>query len=225
MAEQHAEGSRTWQQTKSAMTRDAILTAALDCIYEHGYAHTTTAKIAEQAGLSRGAMLHHFANRFDLIRAAIDFLNTQRLERYAQEEQAVQSDAEATKIDAGIDVYWRQLNTRHFTVLLELRVASRTDPELRAVLEPALLAFEEQAARVTRQLFPDLARSQAFQRAILLTHYLLEGMAIARATDPRPIPETLLLDWLKSELRESFQDVQRPQDPDADHAPPPADPL
>ena len=128
----------------------------------------------------------------------------------------MQRDAQATRIDAGIDVYWHQLNTRYFTVLLELRVASRTDPELRAVLEPALSAFEEAAARVTRQLFPDLAQSRAFQRANLLTYYLLEGMAVARATDPRPIPETLLLDWLKAELRESFQDVQQPQAQDAD---------
>lgn len=208
MAEAESGGNRTWQQTKSALTRTAILEAALACIYDHGYANTTTEKIATRAGLSRGAMLHHFANRFELIRAAIEHLNQVRLNRYAAAQQAVQQDPAGTQIDAGIDVYWRQLNNRDFTVLLDLRVASRTDPELRAALDPALRAFEQQAAETTRQLFPDLARSAGFKRANLITFYLLEGMAVARATSTADIPEDLLLDWLKTELQRSFEDVQ-----------------
>ena len=59
---------KTWQQTKSENTRTAILDATLDCFYELGYGNTTTEKVAKQAGVSRGAMLHHFPSRKTLIR-------------------------------------------------------------------------------------------------------------------------------------------------------------
>ena len=39
-----------------------ILDAALDCFITIGYASTTTAKIADRARVSRGAMLHHFCS-------------------------------------------------------------------------------------------------------------------------------------------------------------------
>ena len=49
-----------WQAEKSAMTRSAILEATIQCLLELGYANTTTALIANYAGVSRGAMMHHF---------------------------------------------------------------------------------------------------------------------------------------------------------------------
>ena len=63
---------KTWQQTKSGRTRTTILNAAIDCFYELGSAPTTTERIAQQAGVSRGAMLHHFHTRRDLLQAAIE---------------------------------------------------------------------------------------------------------------------------------------------------------
>jgi hypothetical protein len=61
--------------------------------------------------------------------------------------------------------------------------------------------------KATRELFPDLAMSEEFRRANSLSLYLLEGMAANRFTrDPGPVVEELL-EWLKGELRRSFQDV------------------
>ena len=44
-----------WQAEKSALTRQAILEAAVRCFVEHGYANTTTAMISDEASVSRGA--------------------------------------------------------------------------------------------------------------------------------------------------------------------------
>ena len=198
---------KTWQQTKSENTRTAILDAAIECFYRLGYASTTTENIANAAGVSRGAMLHHFANRFELIRAAIEHLTAQRLDTYVREGTAVQQDPTQTRIDDGIDVYWRQLNTPAFIVFHELLVASRTDPELREAMIPAYEKFRDAAFESSRQMFPDLARSEAFLRANVLTQYLLEGMAIARITTKAPVPADLMLKWLKLTLKAEFSDV------------------
>ncbi len=210
------KGELTWQQTKSQLTRNAILQAAVDCFYELGYANTTTENIAQRAGVSRGAMLHHFPSRSGLIQATVKYLNQLRIEMFATEEKAVQHGAEYSRIEEGIDAYWAQLNTPTFVVFNELKVAARTDPELAAAVDPALEEFESAWYAAVKDVFPDLALSEAFDRANYLTKYLLEGMAIARASSGEKVPEKMMLGWLKRELRRSFQDVlgsvKRPQE-------------
>ena len=202
-----SKGELTWQQTKSQLTRNAILQAAVDCFYELGYANTTTENIANRAGVSRGAMLHHFPNRNDLIQATVRYLNQQRIEAFAREETAAQRGAEYSRIEEGIDAYWELLKTPVFIVFNELKVAARTDPELAAAVQPALIEFESAWYAAVKDVFPDLALSEAFERANYLTKFLLEGMAVARATGGEKVPEHMMLAWLKRELRRSFQDV------------------
>lgn len=199
---------KTWQQTKSERTRTSILDAAIDCFHELGYFNTTTENIAQRAGVSRGAMLHHFPTRADLIRAAVEHLNQLRLDRFTEEETRIQEGAEHTRVEEGIDAYWRQLNTREFVVFQELRVAARTDRELAAVLNPAMRAYDQAWGEATSQLFPDLAQSEGFARAVFVSRYLLDGLAMARMTTDGEIPEQLVMDWLKEELRRSFSDVR-----------------
>lgn len=206
-AEPAAETEKTWQQTKSGMTRTAILDAAVSCFYDLGYASTTTENIARRAGVSRGAMLHHFPTRFDLIMAAVEHINQKRLAMFAEEESRTQAGAEHSRIDEGIDVYWQQLNTPAFVVFTELQVAARTDKELEKVLIPALKEYERAWYEAVTQIFPDLALSEAFVRTSYLTKYLLEGMATSAMVDGQRVPERMMLDWLKRELRRSYQDV------------------
>ena len=80
------DGRKTWQQTKSENTRTVVLDAAVRCFYEQGYANTTTESIATVAGVSRGAMLHHFPTRFELIQATVEHLSKQWLDNYEAQE-------------------------------------------------------------------------------------------------------------------------------------------
>ena len=66
------------------MTRDRILEAAINCFVELGYTNVTTAKVASSAGVSRGAMLHHFPSKTELIQAAVEYLHDKLLEDYTQ---------------------------------------------------------------------------------------------------------------------------------------------
>ena len=199
--------AKTWQQTKSELTQTSILDAAVDCFFEFGYRNTTTEHVSKRAGVSRGAMLHHFPTRMDLIKATVLHLNGKRLDMFVEVETAVQRGAVYSRVGEGIDAYWEQLNTPVFVVFVELKMAARTDPELERVLLPALHDFQTAWEKNARRLFPDLALSEAFERASYLTRYLLEGMALACVVDGPEVPIRKMLDWLKRELRRSFQDV------------------
>ena len=79
----------SWQAQKSAMTRDRILDAAINCFINLGYTNVTTAKVASTAGVSRGAMLHHFPSKTELIQAAVEYLHGKLLEDYTQRVNAI----------------------------------------------------------------------------------------------------------------------------------------
>lgn len=62
--------------------RERLLDATIDCLVELGHARTSTVEVTERAGVSRGAMLHHFPSRADLMAAAVDRLASRRIAEF-----------------------------------------------------------------------------------------------------------------------------------------------
>ena len=77
----HQAPPRRSQAERSASTREALLDATIACLVEDGYASTTTSRVAERAGVSRGAHLHHFQTRQALLAAAMEHLAERRGEQ------------------------------------------------------------------------------------------------------------------------------------------------
>ena len=124
-----AERDKTgWQAQKSAMTRDTILDAALECFIDIGYANTTTAKIADRAKVSRGAMLHHFPSKTELIQAAVEYLHGKLLELYSSNISRIPTQLGVDERNRrGLQGYWNYLSSDLFTAWHELIVDGRTD--------------------------------------------------------------------------------------------------
>src|SRR6516164_9508216 len=58
---------RRTQAQRTAETRLRILKAAANLIRRRGYARFRTAEVANEAGISRGAQLHHFPTKDSLV--------------------------------------------------------------------------------------------------------------------------------------------------------------
>jgi AcrR family transcriptional regulator len=165
---------------KSLRTRARILEAALRLFVEVGYAAATNARIAEGAGLTRGAMLYHFPDRESLIEAAAPYIHAARTRLLQAAADA--APAGADRIDYAIDSYWRLLREPAFVAFSELEFAARTDPALRERLQPSASAFDR--AQIGDQLF-DLvqgAEGPRFQASRDLARFMLEGLARAQPT-------------------------------------------
>jgi len=177
---------------KSLRTRARILDAAMKLFAEVGYHAATNAMIAEAAGLTRGAMLYHFASREELVEAAVQHIERARarlFEEAARASAAPGGDAS----EAAIDAYWALLHETAFVAFGELEAAARTDPMLRARLAAAQAAFDR--AQVGDR-FGALAQAGAdprFQTSRDLGRFLLEGLARGAMTyDVSPRRERLL---------------------------------
>ncbi len=193
-------GEQGWQAQKSAATRDQILSAAVRCIVDLGYSRTTTMKIAERAGLSRGATLHHFPSKIDIIRAAVDFLHEKRLRAFRKSVNSIPPGTD--RIKAATEAYWAHATHPIFVAFFELSVAARTDKDLARILRPAQKAFDEEWYRTAQELFPEWqSDKQAFDLALSLVQHLMEGIAVSSMTHPRQHKLDELRDYLEAQLR------------------------
>ena len=193
-------GEPGWQAHKSSNTRDQILEAAIKCIVDYGYANTTTSKISEVAGLSRGATLHHFPSRMDIIRAAVDYLHQKRLRAFRKSIDNIPTGADRAKL--GVDFYWKQVTHPLFVAFFELSVAARHDDDLKDILLPAQRAFDEEWYQTAQELFPEWQSDPAaFDLALNLTEKLMEGIAISLLTHSREDKNEALRDYLEDCIR------------------------
>src|SRR2546430_16819815 len=51
-----------------------LLRATTDCLIKYGYHRMTTTMVADRAAVSRGAFLHHFRTKEELVLAAVEHL-------------------------------------------------------------------------------------------------------------------------------------------------------
>jgi len=145
-----------WQQRKSAQTRVGILEAAIDCLAAHGYARTTTQMIAEAAGVSRGAMLHHYPTKSDLIRSIIGYSFYKRSEMLVKGVKKISTTSRVEEFE-GLKILWDNYSTREFKAYLELNVASRTDAEVREIFIPYARRFGQASREEGVHIFPEWA--------------------------------------------------------------------
>ncbi|MCA0900539.1 TetR/AcrR family transcriptional regulator [Microbulbifer agarilyticus] len=203
-----SEGEVSWQSKKSAMTRDRILEAAIDCFINLGYANVTTAKVADAAGVSRGAMLHHFPSKTELIQAAVEYLHSKLLDDYTQRVARIPKKLKGKeRRRAGLDAYWEHLTGDLFVVYHELCVAGRTDEELNSILERATARFEEHVHESNHELFEEWnERGDLYFLAMDLTKFMMEGMAVGQWGKNKNKRINRLLDYLGDRLEEIFSD-------------------
>jgi len=63
---------RRSQESRRAATRKMLVSAARRLFAEKGYAATGTPEIVAAAGVTRGALYHHFADKADLFRTVVE---------------------------------------------------------------------------------------------------------------------------------------------------------
>jgi AcrR family transcriptional regulator len=125
---------RRTQAERSASTRTVLLEAAVKCLFEHGYGATPTINVAEEAGLSRGAMLHQFPTKADLMTFVVEAVFEEEVELYQELLKGI--DDPRQRLLAYPDAVWKVLSRPAGVAVLEIFQGSRSDPILAEKLAP-----------------------------------------------------------------------------------------
>lgn len=205
---EHDTKASNWQAQKSAMTRDSILTATIECFIKLGYNKLTTAKVADTAGVSRGAMRHHFASKQELIKTAIEQLHKVLLEAYLAEVSLIPPLLTGRKrIRSGLGAYWKYINGDHFRVYQELCIAARTEPELKEILDSSVKNYEHNARKSSVSIFTAWeGHSDRLLFAIDTAKFMMEGMANGQVVTNRDARIERQLDYLAICVEDIFND-------------------
>ncbi len=167
---------RRTQAERSEAMQQKLIAATLDCLVSEGYMGLTIAKITAQAGVSRGAPLHHFSTKDALVEAAarelVSRLSRKLVGAFSRSQQA------ADPVEAFLFAVWEDIFTAQEGVMLaELTYASRREPELEAIVKRLwtriYLVVGRVAARYVRSSRPDIPP----ERVLFLTQWLMRGMA------------------------------------------------
>ena len=121
------------QQLKSARARDSMCKATIQLLAELGYAETTIAGVAQNAGFSKGAVQYHFPTKEELIAATVEHLLMRTVSSANQSYEIVDS--------ALLNAWQRLVNTSAYRALLEVLNAARIDRKLRLRISAELVAW------------------------------------------------------------------------------------
>ena len=142
------------QDERSAETRKRLLDATVDCLFERGYANTTTAEIANRAGLSKGAQIHHFPTKEKLVISALEYLFELRLAASSDPEVIAKLPKDRNRrLAAIVDMLVPVYQSKVFYAWLELVVASRTDLALRGAVREVSERFSKRVLEIWKELF------------------------------------------------------------------------
>ena len=131
--------ARRTQSSRSAATRARLLEAALECLVEGGYGRLSTVDICKRAGVSRGAQLHHYPTKAELVAAAVEHVFVQRHAEFRGllGEHSADRDgpgSPALSADSAFAALWEIYSGPTLYAWLELIVAARTDPDLKPLV-------------------------------------------------------------------------------------------
>lgn len=113
---------------RTAAMRKRLIEAAIDCLGRLGYGATTLQVVTDAAGVSRGAVLHHFPTKVDLMIAVAEFCagKQDRLVR----RLLSQTQPGMERYMAITTATWDAMVKPPSIALLEIMMGSRSDPEL-----------------------------------------------------------------------------------------------
>lgn len=182
-----AAAKRRTQAERRAASRAALLDAALECLIEEGYANLTTRNVAERAGVSQGTQMHYFPTRARFLAEAVRHVAF-KLAAEVRSRTELSAHSERRRLEELLDRVWEIHTGPVFQATMELWVAARTDPELRAAMDEVQRDVTRMVARLTAELFPELIAERRTGDVTDLGMATMRGLAVLGFTsDPADV--------------------------------------
>ncbi|KAA1430902.1 TetR/AcrR family transcriptional regulator [Mycolicibacter arupensis] len=179
-----APAVRRTQAERSAAMRTRLLDATIECLVNYGYSGTTTPRIAELAGVTRGAQIHHFRSKEDLVVAAVEHLAQQRTQAAIRELGQVRSIPDP--VATALNFLWEAHQGPMFIATVELWVAARTDRVLAQHIERVEGVVNGTLVAAIAQLMPGHPAQKEIRNIVFTAMDVLRGILVSNFVDDDP---------------------------------------
>lgn len=154
---------------RSQATRSRLVQATIDSLIEYGYSKTTGVEICRRAGVTRGALNHHFPDYSALLIDALREVYT-----------TLKVEPDASSLERVVRSGYKNVVQPEFKVVIELWLASQNDP---AIGDKLARAIAESAYAFSPKSFRRAGIGEPAANAIYYTLFeLLIAIGLGRAT-------------------------------------------
>lgn len=168
---------RRTQESRTNIAKESLLRATVDVLVERGYAGLTTKEVSTRAGLSSGALVHHFASKAELVVAGTAFVYDEMIKRT---QESVQSEeAKKDPLRAFIKDCSRIYFDWPFLAALEVVVFARTSNDLMPQVQPFMGRYRKITNETWHQTFIEFGYSDRQALVLInITLNMIRGMAV-----------------------------------------------
>lgn len=161
------------QAQKARETREKILNAVISIIQEGGFGSASSSKIAERAGVTWGAVQHHFGAKEDILRAIMDLSHEKFI--VLTSDQAIRQGSMADRVDRFVDAMWQHYQSDLYFAAMEILLASRGMSQV----QESIMGMRDSLLAMMRNTFPHSTVSDDdIIEALIFTHCVLTGLTI-----------------------------------------------
>lgn len=165
------------QELKTRLTRERILNAVIALITEGGFGAASSSQIARRAGVTWGAVQHHFGSKEQILVAILDMSH----ERFGElmERDILFRGSLADRTDQFVDGMWEHYQSDLYLAALEIMLAMRGD---KTWSKSSKVYNQSQShLQLMRKVFHDVSLSDEQMLDILVfTHIMLTGLTVER---------------------------------------------
>jgi len=175
---------RRTQSERSAVTREKVIQAVIDCIVEQGLQNTTAARIVKRSGVTWGAIAHQFGDKDSLLLAVLEY-SFELLSRNLMQSFHAETLSPRERVSVLITETWRRLHDPPSRAFLEIVLANRTasDRELKSRQEDMIVML---STRIWTDLFGEFGIDPETIDAVRkLTFATLLGLSFQSTLGPR----------------------------------------
>ncbi|HEY3889613.1 MAG TPA: TetR/AcrR family transcriptional regulator [Caulobacteraceae bacterium] len=168
---------RRSQEERSAETRGKLIKAAIQVLGESGFANLTISKATQRAGLTNGAMQHHFPSRDDLMLALMDAVYP--VQQIPFKDIGAQNLGVRERISKVVDLLWGIYGRPEYLVVWDIALGSRGDRKLWTRVRSYQKAISARMREEFVALFADLDMTpDHVEHTFSLTISYMRGVAL-----------------------------------------------
>jgi AcrR family transcriptional regulator len=170
-------------QAKSQVTRERLLRSALDVMQARGIGQLSLSEVAKTAGMTTGAVQHHFASKAALMMQVlgrlIDTLESSA-DFWPQPDWSLERRAHHF-----VEQAWAQLYSQpRFAVAWSAYLAARDDAEMTAHIREQRACIQLRMQQAFAAAFPEMAQGPRADARIQMVFSTLRGLGLVQPFSP-----------------------------------------